>query len=1596
MTSQMIQEENEEDVGEYDPNVRWVNPHRLDLMTFIGKDVFVVAHDIYIIFFNYRMNTEIVYVANDQAKGDGVDALAGHRSFMFAFAEKSKNPRILIMTYPKFFLLAELKDPDAKRYKAVCMMESDLIAGFSGFPNYVLSIWCWRTNNRLISVETGPVRRNQIYMASRTHMLLCQCWGAGLIVWEVARCYKKCFLMKRAKEEVQEWEATEPVLVDICWSLEGQLYAIDARANLYNMGSDGIAMIRTLEWSEKLEGERKTSICSFLNGLLIYGPDNNLRFLRKQKDGKTWKAEWTFVPEEDVERLVSNSFCDMATMWTHNGFVYKIMADSEDKIEVVLFTVKQRNITKVQLLAPDAQYAALMNDSGILCIFKTYDQKYVFMKIIKGVDVSFQASPVEPLLAIFGDLQGNFGIVLRTFDLEKGLKKQSHMSLTHQIVSLVAFSPDGRFLVAAAMSAGHIFIFKISEDYKLNLMRYTELGRGLADCFLMKVGNDMRCFSLVLFSEKYSIGERIICVNAETGKDNKFAGKMQGPYSRLLPLSTKDTMLAIPHLSKQMHVLKLSGDKGMTVSVKMGPIIDSGHDIKQFDGYRSANALLTFGYDGTVILRPPNAPDSYDVKLTVTHRYCGGIKSAVTDAEGRMVLHVSAGGTMALTPLHRRRHTDMPHTPPPPVVYDYRNKPINIIYPTDKNYLDVQEDKKVHEESMDYKRQRDEVLKVFDSLQHKLVTLLEENLNERPLHQLSLSEFNLHQEAKKERLKAAEKEREEIRLMTEARIRAQDKVTAWIKKTCWDTMLKPRVKLFAIFSHYHVESFAILPSQRDAWPELKQIEALRTIEMENDHDLFRPWVEHSLDDALPAQSAVISAASVGGNRSNQQQESANSFREARRSVDSAADVAVDVAVQPHVLSGTNAHRLVPLPPYMLPQTQAFSFLQMNWLYHIVKLNTQNVRFWFNKQFDELMVQKKREVSLVAERNSRLRFIIEELNKLSDLRGSFHHLKIEIKDPEWRQEEHVEKLIKVEPEECSIEPYISPSQIVIVPPDPGPKDDFRERALMEMMDGVLEKLWHEEIKKPIPMPQCMIDKEPENFNEDDLRLVFDYEAKVAFRNEERDKYRKMLHAEYAKLSQVLNEGIVKFNQKVRETWLTKLKVDSVIGQENLNLMRLRRTNLDRIEMAEKIESMREDIAHFEREVEELNVELQAIQEQSTDCQAAYEVLVAKDKTMEKTFKNHFPDLSPIIIEQAYKFFKKRPKWHQRATLTPVVLYELAHAVASGVRPLLLHPDCVDFLKGMEQLEQISNMPTVMDEHIWTTMNKLRRVKTENELRIRALVQEMTYVDSAQNVWSKAIQARRSYLATCHAKIVLHRENVELDARNKTIQLVLPAGQVEIVTTGHMEDFDDATLIPKEDIEKINNLILKVGAMKLRMMRKQMDFRKGILSKEWEHAQMKMKLRHMQQELYSYQRLRIPKELQLYLKNKELGYTDEQDYVRMEKENEASKVAVNKILNEQIHRAGELELKLLGIEAAAAKVEKLITKLNVQVSEKRLNEDALEPIRIRRVFKKRMETLVMRSRLIRDVQANHSTIVMLQTELELLRLKTYPTLASFRTY
>lgn len=52
------------------------------------------------------------------------------------------------------------------------------------------------------------------------------------------------------------------------------------------------------------------------------------------------------------------------------------------------------------------------------------------------------------------------------------------------------------------------------------------------------------------------------------------------------------------------------------MSVKMGPIIETGHHLKHFVASINTDALLTFGADGTVILRGPTAPEKYGENLT--------------------------------------------------------------------------------------------------------------------------------------------------------------------------------------------------------------------------------------------------------------------------------------------------------------------------------------------------------------------------------------------------------------------------------------------------------------------------------------------------------------------------------------------------------------------------------------------------------------------------------------------------------------------------------------------------------------------------------------------------------------------------------------------------------------------------------------------------------------------------------------------------------------------------------------------------------------------------------------------------------------------
>lgn len=141
-------------------------------------------------------------------------------------------------------------------------------------------------------------------------------------------------------------------------------------------------------------------------------------------------------------------------------------------------------------------------------------------------------------------------------------------------------------------------------------------------------------------------------------------------------------------------------------------------------------------------------------------------------------------------------------------------------------------------------------------------------------------------------------------------------------------------------------------------------------------------------------------------------------------------------------------------------------------------------------------------------------------------------------------------------EVKAKPYVSPSQQELLDKQAAEEerikllllaDDFRERALMAMMDGVLEVRWEDIIKIDVPKPACMLEKKPEDYTSEDISAVKQYEKDVQFLMEERERYKRMLEAEYGRVMELLNDGIDKFNGKLIELFHVSL----LIGRKKWN-------------------------------------------------------------------------------------------------------------------------------------------------------------------------------------------------------------------------------------------------------------------------------------------------------------------------------------------------------------------------------------------------------------------------------------------------------------
>lgn len=562
------------------------------------------------------------------------------------------------------------------------------------------------------------------------------------------------------------------------------------------------------------------------------------------------------------------------------------------------------------------------------------------------------------------------------------------------------------------------------------------------------------------------------------------------------------------------------------------------------------------------------------------------------------------------------------------------------------------------------------------------------------------------------------------------------------------------------------------------------------------------------------------------------------------------------------------------------------------------------------------------------KNDRLRHIQSEMKILDELKGLKLDSLTQILDPDFQPDETPDTVINVIESEVCVLPYISPSYKRMLEDQEAARekrrkelaaDDFRDRALDAMMDGVLEHKWEDEIKKNPKEPDCIVKNKPsEDWTELEVRDVDEYYRKLKQVQAEREKYRRMLFEEQKLLQGMLDEEIHKFNFGLCGLSMEKLKMDMVVEQEEMKLLLVAQYNFRRTSYQQKEIAIRLKMEQQKAMIEQLGHLQTDLQEWIKDIKTNYENLQLKDKTLEKQFKANFNEAAPgAPVDQAFKYFKRRPKLQMRAQITSPILLEVAKRVASKKQThqvKLLPSECLEYLHGVDVLDQVASSTTGIDANSWQILCKMRRIKIESEFKIKSLGLQLADAEATLTAYTKEVINKRNHFQSIERSLAELKENRENDSINRYVQLVMQRGIIEIPLTGSFSDFNDSILIHRSDVDDINRIIVvrfltfsakllnnlspqqKAGMKKLRALENAAMFRRKITMKEWEHKVLKLKVRDLKEFVKTIEKCKITKEVQQWLKRKERGWSEDLSDDSLNRHIENSINAQEKVLSD----------------------------------------------------------------------------------------------------
>lgn len=168
----------------------WVRGGKVEEITWIGNDVLVWCNNLYIVFVHVMKHQESLRWCWNTETGDGVRCVSGHMfASVFAFAERSLNPRIFVYAYPSMKKISECSRECESGYLTIAFTSYTYLVSLGSYPNFPLIVWNWRNGQKLTLVNTSMHDEigQKLKVTSSGRMMIGQLGKSNgqLITWEL-------------------------------------------------------------------------------------------------------------------------------------------------------------------------------------------------------------------------------------------------------------------------------------------------------------------------------------------------------------------------------------------------------------------------------------------------------------------------------------------------------------------------------------------------------------------------------------------------------------------------------------------------------------------------------------------------------------------------------------------------------------------------------------------------------------------------------------------------------------------------------------------------------------------------------------------------------------------------------------------------------------------------------------------------------------------------------------------------------------------------------------------------------------------------------------------------------------------------------------------------------------------------------------------------------------------------------------------------------------------------------------------------------------------------------------------------------------------